>query len=119
MNTNYIEINKDAYNNLAKEYDERNYAVQDNFYNDIMFKDLNFKKGAKILEIGPGRGARLKNFCDYDLEVTAIELSKEMSKLCSKRAPKAKIINKNVFECDFNSSFDFIYIWKQSFIISL
>ncbi len=110
MDNNYIEINKDAYNNLAKEYDERNYAVQDNFYNDIMFKDLKFKKGAKILEIGPGRGARLKNFCDYDLDVTAIELSEEMSKLCSKRAPKAKIINKNVFECDFDSPFDFIYM---------
>ena len=110
MNNDYIKINKDAYNNLAKEYDERTYAVKDEFYKDIMFKDLNLKKGAKILEIGPGRGARLKLFCDYGLDVTAIELSEEMSKLCLKRAPEAKIINKNVFECDFNSKFDFIYM---------
>ena len=110
MNNDYIKINKDAYNNLAKEYDERTYAVKDEFYKDIMFKDLNLKKGAKILEIGPGRGARLKLFCDYGLDVTAIELSEEMSKLCLKKAPEAKIINKNVFECDFNYKFDFIYM---------
>ena len=110
MNNYYIKINKDAYDNLAKEYNERTYAVKDNFYKDIMFKDLNFKKGEKILEIGPGRGARLKNFCDYGLDVTAIELSEEMSKLCLKNAPEAKIINKNVFECEFNYKFDLIYM---------
>ena len=110
MENNYIKVNKEAYNNLAKEYEERNYVVQDNFYNDIMFKNLKFKNGEKLLEIGPGRGARLKNFCDYGLDVTAIELSEEMGKLCSKKAPKAKIIIKNVLECDFDFQFDYIYM---------
>ena len=110
MAKDYIEENKKAYDTLAKEYEKRNYAVQDDFYKNIMFKDLKFAKGKKILEIGPGRGARLKNFCDYDMDVTAIELSKEMSKLCFKKAPQAKIINKNIFDCEFNDKFDFIYM---------
>ncbi len=106
----YIHINKETYNKLAKEYSERDYAVQDDFYINIMFNGLDFKEGKKILEIGPGRGDRLKNFCNFNLDVTAIELSEEMSKLCSKKAPKARVINKNVLECDFDYQFDFIYM---------
>jgi len=110
MEKEYIRINKETYNKLAKEYNERDYVVQDDFYINTMFKDLNFKEGMNILEIGPGRGDRLKNFCDLNLDVTAVELSEEMCKLCAKKAPKAKIINKNVLECNFNFQFDFIYM---------
>lgn len=110
MEKEYISINRDTYNKLAKEYSKRYYAVQDDFYINTMFNDLEFKNGKRILEIGPGRGDRLKNFCDFNMDVTAIELSYEMSKLCAKKAPKAKIINKNVFECNFDFQFDFIYM---------
>lgn len=110
MGKEYIRINEETYNKLAKEYNERDYAVQDDFYINTMFEDIDFKEGQKILEIGPGRGARLKNFCDFNLDVTAIELSEEMCKLCVQKAPKAKIINKNVLECDFDFQFDFIYM---------
>ena len=110
MEKDYIKINRNTYNELAKEYKDRNYAVQDDFYINTMFSNLNFKKGEKILEVGPGRGDRLKNFCDFDLDTTAIELSEEMCKLCFQRAPKAKIINKNVFECNFDDKFNYIYM---------
>lgn len=106
----YINVNRATYNELAKEYKERNYSVQDDFYINIMFRGLDFKQGKKILEIGPGRGDRLKNFCEYGLDVVAIELSEEMSKLCFQKAPKSKIINKNVFDCDFDFKFDYIYM---------
>lgn len=110
MEKEYIRINRETYNKLAKEYSERSYTIQDDFYINIMFKDLDLKEGKKILEIGPGRGDRLKNFCDFNLDVTAIELSEEMCKLCSEKAKNAKIINKNVLECDFDNQFDFIYM---------
>ena len=106
----YIRINKETYNKLAKEYSDRDYAVQNDFYINTMFKDLDLREGKKILEIGPGRGDRLKNFYDFNLDVTAIELSEEMCKLCTQKAPKAKIINKNALECDFDFQFDFIYM---------
>ncbi|MDE5831236.1 MAG: rRNA adenine N-6-methyltransferase family protein, partial [Clostridia bacterium] len=85
MEKEYISINKETYNKLAKEYRERDYAVQDDFYINTMFKNLDLKEGKRILEIGPGRGDRLKNFCDLNLDVTAIELSEEMCKLCALR----------------------------------
>ncbi len=110
MEKEYIKINRTTYNELAKEYKNRNYAVKDDFYINVMFKDLDFGRDKKILEIGPGRGDRLKNFCDFGMDVTAIELSDEMSKLCAERAPKAKIINKNVFDCSFDFKFDYIYM---------
>jgi len=106
----YISINKETYNKLAKEYSERNYVVSNDFYINIMFKDLDLRKNKRILEIGPGRGDRLKNFCDFNLDTTAVELSEEMCKLCTRKAPKAKIINKNVLECDFDFQFDYIYM---------
>ena len=106
----YIRINKETYNKLAKEYNDRDYAVQNDFYINTMFEDLDLREGKKILEIGPGRGDRLKNFCAFNLDVTAIELSEEMCKLCTQKAPKAKIINKNVLQCDFDFQFDFIYM---------
>ena len=110
MTKEYIKINRKAYDALALEYKERSYSVGDDFYKNEMFAGLGLAKSKKMLEIGPGIGARLKDFCDYELDVTAIELSSEMSKLCHHNAPEAKIINKNVFECDFDYQFDFIYM---------
>lgn len=68
MAEEYIRINKKTYDRLAKEYRDRDYAVQDDFYIDTLFSELNFEEGQTILEIGPGRGDRLKNFCDFNLK---------------------------------------------------
>lgn len=110
MMKDYIEVNRKTYDDMAKEYGSRNYEVKDDFYLDVMFKDMNFGKGKKILEVGPGRGARLRNFCDYGMDVTAVELSSEMCTLCRKAAPEARILNCSVFDCSFEQEFDYIYM---------
>ncbi len=110
MEKEYIKINRETYDILAEEYKERNYAVKDDFYKNVMFKDLDFSEGKKILEIGPGRGARLNNFLEYGMDVFAIELSNKMCKLCNTIAPQAHIINDDVFGVSFNFKFDFIYM---------
>ena len=110
MEKEYVRINRETYNNLANEYNGRNYAVDDDFYKNVMFKELDFKPGKRILEIGPGRGARLKNFVDYGMDVTAIELSSAMADIVRSKVPEANIINKNVLECKFDCEFDFIYM---------
>ena len=110
LSKEYIEANKKAYDELAEEYATRDYTVQNDFYKTQVFADLDFAKGKRILEIGPGRGARLKNFLSYGMDVTAIELSAEMCKLCSSIAPEARIINKNVLDCEFSEPFDYIYM---------
>lgn len=110
MEKEYIYINRNAYNELAKEYEDRYYSVPDDFYINDLFSDLNFKRGKKILEIGPGRGDKLKIFDSFGLDITAIELSEEMCKLCKKKVPNANIINNNVFDCTFDFQFDYIYM---------
>lgn len=44
------------------------------------------------------------------MDITAVELSDEMCKLCKNRVPNATIINKNILECDFDKKFDYIYM---------
>ena len=44
------------------------------------------------------------------MDITAVELSDEMCKLCIKKVPNATIINKNILECNFDEQFDFIYM---------
>ena len=53
MNKEYIEINKNAYEILANEYNTRNYRIGYDFWNNI-YDDLNLKnkENIKILEIG-------------------------------------------------------------------
>ena len=68
MEKEYITINRNTYNILAKEYEKRDYSVKDDFYINTKFKGLNFKKGKKILEIGPGRGDKLKIFDDFGID---------------------------------------------------
>lgn len=110
MEKEYIKINRNTYNELAKEYEDRFYSVSNDFYINTKFSGLNFEKGKKILEIGPGRGDKLELFRDYGLDITAVELSDEMVKLCKKKVPEANIINKNILECNFDYQFDFIYM---------
>lgn len=110
MEKEYITINRNTYNALAKEYENREYSVKEDFYINTKFKGLGFKKGKKILEIGPGKGNQLKIFDDFGMDITAVELSNEMCKLCKKKAPNATIINKNILECDFDKQFDYIYM---------
>ena len=47
MEKEYITINRNTYNILAKEYEKRDYYVKDDFYINTKFKGLNFKKGKK------------------------------------------------------------------------
>lgn len=110
MKKEYIKVNKNAYDELAEEYLERYYSIKSDYYKRVMFKNIDFKENEKILEIGPGVGNMLKIFDGYGLNITAIELSEKMSKICQTRVPRANIINKDVLECEFNYQFDYIFM---------
>ena len=47
MEKEYITINRNTYNALAKEYENREYSVKEDFYINTKFKGLGFKKGKK------------------------------------------------------------------------
>ena len=99
----YIEINKKAYNMLAREYDERNHEISQEFWFNI-YDDLNLKNrtNAKILEVGPGNGRNIRIFRDYNdkFDISAIELSEKLCEIIHKNNPSVRIINKNILDCD-------------------
>ena len=112
MNKEYIEINKNAYELLANEYDTRNYEVGYDFWNNI-YDDLNLrnKKNIEILEIGPGHGRNVKIFKQYnnELKITVLEISENMCNIIRKDNPDIQIINDNILDYNFeNRKFDVI-----------
>lgn len=96
---NYVEINKNTYNQVAKDLMNRhkksgvNEPRAEDYYNKI-FKYTERKDNIKHLELGPGDGNILKFFASKDIDTYAIENSEEMVKLCKKASPKTKIIEK-------------------------
>ena len=112
MNKEYIEINKNAYEILANEYNTRNYKIGYDFWNNI-YDDLNLKnkENIKILEIGPGHGRNIKFFKQYNnkFKITALEISKNMCNIIKKDNPDVQIINDNILNYSFeNDQFDII-----------
>ena len=112
MDKEYIEINKNAYELLANEYNTRNYEVGYDFWNNI-YDDLNLrnKKNIEILEIGPGHGRNVKIFKQYnnELKITVLEISENMCNIIRKDNPDIQIINDNILNYNFeNRKFDVI-----------
>ena len=112
MNKKYIEINKNAYEILAKEYNTRKYEIGYEFWNNI-YNDLNLKnkKDIEVLEIGPGHGRNVKIFKQYNNEfkITVLEIAENMCDIIRKNNPDIKIINDNILDYDFkNKQFDII-----------
>jgi len=95
----YIEINRQAYDLLATQYNERTitdgHEIKDNYWYDMLNRVI-LKRNAEILEIGPGSGRNLKMFEAFGCNMTAVELSSEMCKVVEKRVPNCNIINKNI-----------------------
>lgn len=112
MDKEYIEINKNAYELLANEYNTRNYEVGYDFWNNI-YDDLNLrnKKNIEVLEIGPGHGRNVKIFKQYnnELKITVLEISENMCNIIRKDNPDIQIINDNILNYNFeNRKFDVI-----------
>ena len=115
MKDDYVELNKETYNRVARDLRNRHKKIGKNepkaedYYNKI-FKYLKGKGDLKYLELGPGDGNILKYFASKITNTYAIENSEEMIKLCKKVSPCTKIIEKNILDVNFeNSNFDIIF----------
>lgn len=106
----YIKLNKDAYDKLANEYNERTYLINEDFWTSI-YKDIHIKDFINVLEIGPGKGINLNVLKNFNSTVTAVELSKNMYDILKSNFPEIELINDNILECDFpKESFDIIFM---------
>lgn len=114
--TDYIEINKKAYDRLWAEYKKR--GVQNSVYEErpevlggsvLEHAKKTFSK-ISVLEIGPGSGEILEFFENNNCETFAIEFSKKIAALAKERSPRSSIIVDNVLNASFpTSKFEIVY----------
>ena len=98
----------ESYNQNAKELSEKFKELMDlkRRYEFQRFIDL--LKGKKILDLGCGSGDHSLYFKKRGLDVTAIDLSEEMIKLCEEKGLKAFV--KDIENLDFeDKSFDGVW----------
>lgn len=106
----YIKLNRDAYDKLANEYNKRNYLINEDFWTSV-YKDINLKDSANVLEVGPGKGINLNVLRNFNSTVTAVELSKNMCNILKSNFPEVNLINNNILECNFpEESFDIVFM---------
>lgn len=115
----YIKRNRQLYNELADQYQQRceNRSIYE--YNPrklVQYVIENYEKEygvmpVKILELGPGAGASLKIFSEYKCITTAIEFSTKMAQIAHANSPYTVFLIKDVMNCRnlLYKQFDIIY----------
>ena len=117
MEKEYININRKAYNEFAKQHNERHnnlskYDLTDDDWKKILIEKLLIpNKANKVLEIGPGTGRMLKILEDLNCETIAVELSEEMIKYAKTKSPNTFFIQDNILNVEFsNNTYDAIFM---------
>lgn len=113
--SDYIKINKQAYDIVASEYitkysQNNGTAIFNELITNFIFKKRkNDNHMFNMLEIGPGVGNLLKIFENNNFKTTAVELSLNMAKLSKQNSPDSIIINSDINSVSFlPKQFDFI-----------
>ena len=96
-----INMNRNAYNQLALEFSARESDLV-NYKQNLKTYISRFVKGSEsVLEIGPGTGHLLQILEDLGCRTTAIELSEKMCEFARKNSPKTVILNQDMFTVNF------------------
>lgn len=104
-----IEMNRNAYNQLASEFNSRENDLVD--YKNKLKKYISqfVKTNQNVLEIGPGTGHLLCILEELGCRTIAIELSEKMCELAKSNSPKTIILNQDIFTVHFcKEQFDVI-----------
>jgi ubiquinone/menaquinone biosynthesis C-methylase UbiE len=98
----------ESYNQNAKELSEKFKELMDLKRRYEFQRYIDLLKGNKILDLGCGSGDHSLYFKERGLDVTAIDLSEEMIKLCKEKGIKALV--KDIENLDFqNKSFNGVW----------
>lgn len=99
---------EEGYNLYADQYDLSSGFLNtfENYELLRMFGDL---KEKKILNVGAGTGRNIRDLIDLGSEVTALDISEEMLKLCEKRFPRIECVVGDVEKMPFeDNAFDVV-----------
>lgn len=107
MRKDKIELNKNAYNNSAKKYNERR-VIYNKTIDDLDIFVQNLPKNGKVLDAGCGAGEPVARFMvDHGLTVTGIDISEEILKIAKKSVPEADFQVMDLTDLSFeDESFD-------------
>ncbi|MFX1497102.1 MAG: class I SAM-dependent methyltransferase [Promethearchaeota archaeon] len=102
-----ISLNKKAWNNVAKIYEQSKYGKL-NILAELFCEKLPEK--ALILDLGSGTGLPFaKYFVDKGLKVLGIDISAKMVKLSQENVPKADFRELSMTDLDYIDKFDGIF----------
>ncbi len=111
MQNDYIQINKQAYDDTADEFDKKVAIRQESDEKMVadMLKYFPVTSHPALLELGTGSGYIANLFSNYGYEVSAVEISPKMAEVAKKHAPKVNIIVDDFLAHDFaGKTFDVI-----------
>ncbi len=120
----YIKKNRQVYNKLADIYlgrmQNRSKWESDpqklaQFTFDF-YTELYGRKPKKVLELGPGVGAMLKEFTNLGCATTAIEFSTKMAHIAYKNSPRTTFLIKDIITCSNLLYRQFDIIFASAFI---
>ncbi|MFW9783739.1 MAG: class I SAM-dependent methyltransferase [Candidatus Heimdallarchaeota archaeon] len=106
-NIDIITLNKKAWDNAARIYNEEFDGKVHNLFNYYCEK---LPKGGYVLDLGSGTGIPYtKLLIERDFKVLGIDLSTEMIKIARKNVPNAKFKVMSMIDLNFKNKFDGIF----------
>jgi len=106
-NLDVISLNKKAWNNVSKKYEQAKYAK----INPLAeFFCKNRPENAYILDLGSGTGLPFaKLFVDKGFKVLGIDISAQMVKISQRNVPNAEFRKLSMTELDYVNEFDGVF----------
>lgn len=89
----YKKITINSYSKNAKDFSEKFKSLLDTKERKEFKKFISLLKGKEILDLGCGSGDHSKYFSDNGLNVTPIDLSEEMVRICKEKGVDAQIMD--------------------------
>ncbi len=122
---NYSTLNKNTYDVLADEYENRVESLMPVTNNAMTYFASYLKPSGKVLDIGCGVGIAIKVLGQKGFRVSGIEISSNMAQYAKRRNPDSNIIIGDFLETNFNEKFDgvlafaFIHLFPKKEVIQI
>ncbi len=101
-----LDLNKKAWDNIARGYDERSGALKD--FSDVFISFMGKlpEKGG-VLDLGCGTGLPYdRHLVENGFKVVGVDLSEEMVKVATTNVPGAKFVQRSMSEITYRDEFD-------------
>lgn len=107
MNQKNDDNTTDYYDNNAVQFTNTHYRyLEGSYWEEALAKFQEYLPSGHILEIGSGPGRDAEALIKRGYEYTGTDISKGLLHIARKRNPKATLLEKSVYNLDFDTKFD-------------